>query len=294
MLQAHDEDLVEVHTVKCGTCAADTTLSENVDTDECPYCGATLHRRDQATRKVIRAQAVLPFKVDRETACGKFREWLNGLAGVSDELKEHARIEAGMQGVCLPFWTYDVDMVTFYDGKRGSFSGGKGRQETEWSDVCGSVRHSFDDYLIPAAKSLPRRILEALEPWDLDGLMPYQEEFLSGYRVENYSVDLATGFQEARDRMNPVVERDIRNDIGGDVQKVTDREVRYTRITYKHLLLPVWVSAFRYRDRLYRFLVNARTGEVQGELPKGSLMVRVVLAIGLALLILILVLSLGR
>ena len=31
--------------------------------------------------------------------------------------------------------------------------------------------------------------------------------------------------------------------------------------------VPVWLSAYRYREKVYRFLVNARTGEVQGERP---------------------------
>ena len=38
-------------------------------------------------------------------------------------------------------------------------------------------------------------------------------------------------------------------------------------ITFKHILLPVWISAYRFKNQPYRFLVNARTGEVQGERP---------------------------
>jgi len=264
MLQAHDPDMIQIHTVKCGTCAAETTL----DTDECPYCGATLHRRDQATRKVIRAQAVLPFKVKREEAREKFREWVTALPDALEGLQEHARVEDGMRGIYLPFWTYDIDMVTFYDGKRGDLSGSDGQRKMNWSNVCGSVKHSFDDILIPATNSLPQALLEELEPWDLENLAPYQEEFLSGYRVENYTVDLAVGFHTAREMTDPIIDRDIRADIGGEIQKIAEKEIRYSRITYKHVLLPVWVSTFRYQNRLYRFMVNARTGEVQGERPE--------------------------
>jgi hypothetical protein len=39
-------------------------------------------------------------------------------------------------------------------------------------------------------------------------------------------------------------------------------------VTFKYILLPVWVSAFRYHDEVYRFVVNARTGEVQGQRPR--------------------------
>jgi hypothetical protein len=31
--------------------------------------------------------------------------------------------------------------------------------------------------------------------------------------------------------------------------------------------LPVWSAAFRYRQKAYRFVINGRTGQVQGERP---------------------------
>jgi hypothetical protein len=38
-------------------------------------------------------------------------------------------------------------------------------------------------------------------------------------------------------------------------------------VTFKHILLPVWLSAYRFRHKVYRFMVNARTGEIVGERP---------------------------
>jgi hypothetical protein len=59
----------------------------------------------------------------------------------------------------------------------------------------------------------------------------------------------------------------VRANIGGDEQQVTSVNSTYNDITFKHILLPVWLSSYRYKDKVYRFLVNARTGEVQGERP---------------------------
>ena len=33
------------------------------------------------------------------------------------------------------------------------------------------------------------------------------------------------------------------------------------------MLLPLWICSYRYKRKIYRFLVNARTGEVQGQRP---------------------------
>lgn len=44
-------------------------------------------------------------------------------------------------------------------------------------------------------------------------------------------------------------------------------QVSHAQVRFKHLLLPMWISSFRYKEKVYRFIVNARTGEVAGERP---------------------------
>ena len=67
--------------------------------------------------------------------------------------------------------------------------------------------------------------------------------------------------------MQPLIERNIRAAIGGDTQRILSMSPDYRNVTFKHVLLPLWLSAFKYRERVFRFLVNASTGEVQGERP---------------------------
>jgi len=98
-------------------------------------------------------------------------------------------------------------------------------------------------------------------------LRPYQPEFLSGFKVESYTIGLEDGFSDAKDQMRPVIKKTIRRDIGGDQQRIHRTNTNYQKITFKHILLPVWISAYLYRKKPYRFLINANTGEVQGERP---------------------------
>ncbi len=58
----------------------------------------------------------------------------------------------------------------------------------------------------------------------------------------------------------------------------------YTDTTYKYILLPVWLSIYRYGDKVYRFVVNARTGEVHGERPYSA--IKIALAVIAAIIIL--------
>lgn len=51
----------------------------------------------------------------------------------------------------------------------------------------------------------------------------------------------------------------------------TDLKYSNEKIEYAEVLLPVWISAFRYKNKLYRFLVNGSTGEVVGDRPYSSI-----------------------
>jgi hypothetical protein len=106
-----------------------------------------------------------------------------------------------------------------------------------------------------------------LEPWDLPELVGYNDSYLAGFVTESYQTQLKEGFDEAKERIRPVIETTVRADIGGDVQQIHSVNTSYNDITFKHILLPLWISAYRFEDKVYRFTVNARTGEVQGERP---------------------------
>jgi hypothetical protein len=140
-------------------------------------------------------------------------------------------------------------------------------RRTRWHSVSGVVGNRFDDVLVLATRSLPYGLAEQLEPWNLKALVPYDDAYLQGFRVESYQVDLEAGFGIATNRMRPEIAQTVRRDIGGDHQRIGGMEVDYREITYKHILLPIWVSSYRHRDKVYRILVNAVTGEVQGERP---------------------------
>jgi hypothetical protein len=116
-------------------------------------------------------------------------------------------------------------------------------------------------------RARPARGAGKLTPWDLDALVPYADEYLAGFRSESYAIDLPGGFERAKAMMLPQIRASIRRDIGGDVQRIATMHSEYHDITFKHLLLPMWICAYRYKGRVFQILVNARTGEVVGDRP---------------------------
>jgi len=265
------------HEVECKGCGATTVLDGQAG--HCPYCDSPVVVAVESSEATIAPEGVLPFKIDDRRARERFHAWLGSLWFAPSDLKRRAA--AGrVTGVYMPYWTYDAATTTTYRGKRGehyweteTYTDSEGKQKTRrvrktrWYSASGTVYVPFDDVLVYAARSLPRSLVEALEPWDLPELEPYDPAYLSGFTAERYSIDLEEGFRLAKGRMQGPIERAVRRDIGGDEQRIHHLRTSYRDVTYKHLLLPLWISSFRYGEEVYRFLVNARTGEVQGERP---------------------------
>lgn len=272
-------DHVAIH---CDSCGASYTFDAAVHAGVCPFCGAPVVAQT-AQHRQLQPQALLPFQIPRDQARTAFRQWLGSLWFAPGGLKDYARNDASLAGMYVPYWTYDADTATRYRGERGddyqvqeTYRAIENGQEVErtrtvtktrWTPVTGQVARFFDDVLVLASQSLPREVTERLEPWDLANLTPYQEDYLSGFRSEMYQVELDDGFERAKEIMAPVIRNDIERDIGGDHQRIQSADTRYGAIRFKHILLPVWLSAFRFRDKTYRFVVNGRTGKVQGERP---------------------------
>jgi hypothetical protein len=271
---ADEHTTEEVLTVKCGSCGAESSFAKNVTADRCSFCGTPLVAEAQS-KKAFRPKALLPFKIAEGDAGARFRAWVKRLWFAPNRIKKEAA--AGrIDGVYLPFWTYDCETLTSYRGQRGDDSTvqetdarGQTRSvtRTQWTRVSGSVACRFDDVLVPASGSLPQSYVAALEPWDLQALVPYADSYLSGFRTESYALDLKSGFDVARGLMEQRVRSLIARDIGGDHQRIESLSTSYSGLTFKHVLLPVWISSYRFRAKVYRFLVNGRTGEVQGERP---------------------------
>ncbi|UCH95655.1 MAG: hypothetical protein JSV88_02100 [Candidatus Aminicenantes bacterium] len=295
------EEKIEVVSVRCSACGASITLDPNVTSDQCPYCASNIVVKSGTTSSLLKPKSLLPFAIDRKKAAGLFGAWIKKLWFAPSNLKKSDVASEKLNGIYVPYWTYDSRTQTWYTGQRGTYyyetqtytttENGQTVTRTRqvrrvrWTSVSGQVHNHFDDILVIASHSLPNKYTERLEPWNLSQLVPYNDKYLSGFRSESYQVDVTTGLNEAKEKMLPVIRRTVRSDIGGDEQRIHTMNTTYNDITFKHILLPIWISSYRYKNKVYRFLVNGQTGEVQGERPYSALKIMLAVLLVIAVIV---------
>jgi len=274
------EDALEV---RCEGCGATVSFTPPEVAGECPFCGRKIVAQPRSADPIVAPEGVLPFQVPEPRARDEIKKWIGSRWFAPNALKKMAYQE-GVSGVYLPFWTYDANTTSHYNGQRGEYyyveqtyveTDSQGRQVTKtrqvrmtrWYPASGTVTRWFDDLLVPATASVARPRLAALEPWDLNQLRRYEPAYLAGFKAQRYQVSLPDGFEEAKRLMAPVIEKDVSQDIGGDEQRIDRLATSYSGISFKHLLLPVYIGAYRFNEKVYQVMVNARTGEVQGDRP---------------------------
>jgi DNA-directed RNA polymerase subunit RPC12/RpoP len=286
--------------VRCPGCGAMVLLEDNVETQSCPFCATHLENVPRtAAAAMICPESLLPFRIPQREAIAAFNNWIGSRWFAPNNLKQMANL-GQLSGVYMPFWTYDSMTYSHYSGMRGddywetehyTDSEGHSRtrqvRRTRWTYVSGEVDHFFDDVLVCASGSLPRPSVDALEPWDLHDLTGFKPDYLAGFKTERYVISLGDGFQTAQQIMDGGIRQLVRQDIGGDHQQINSLSTQHVGVTFKHILLPLWLAVYRYQGKTFRILVNARTGEVSGDRPYSWIKITLAVIAGILLAILI-------
>ncbi|MEZ6124237.1 MAG: hypothetical protein R3C49_13830 [Planctomycetaceae bacterium] len=274
--EEHAGDSTSRNELRCHACGGNIEFIGTLTSTHCPYCGSAvqLEKAHRCQERRIPVDGVLPFQIGHEHARRNLNQWVRSRWFAPNQFLNQGA-DGKFNGVYLSYFTFDSMTFTAYSGRRGEHywvtvgSGKNQRRErrTRWYPASGRFQRFFDDILVLANTGLNRQFMLALEPWPLLKVAPFNQAMLAGYLARTYDVELDQCYSEARHRMDEALQVEVRQRIGGDTQQISSIDTRCEAITFKHLLLPVWLLAYRYNDRTHQVFINAATGEVQGERP---------------------------
>lgn len=271
------------HSVKCKNCGAQTVFDAYVVSDRCPFCGNS-NIQEEVISAGIPPESIIPFKISSDAAISRYKKWLKGKWLAPSKLKKGINSQhIQLTGMYVPCWSFDANTSSFYTAMAGEYyyvtvytteiRNGKPEQvahqerRTRWYPVSGQYIENFRNYIVDSSVHIDDNMMAKIEPYNMEELIPYRPEYLSGFKAERYSVDLKTGWETAKDRLSNIIARGIESQINADEISDLRFKTSYYDKKFKHLLLPLWFSSFKYKDKIYGYMINGQTGKVDGKSP---------------------------
>ncbi|MDX1315721.1 MAG: hypothetical protein R3356_09480, partial [Eudoraea sp.] len=286
--------------VQCENCGGKTVLEDSATSDKCSFCGSP-HVVMMSEFTGIKPESLIPFRITRKQVKALFKKWISRKMFAPRALKKEYKGDK-INGVYIPYWTYDSDSFTAYKAEAGTYYyvtehytvmvNGKPQRRTRqvrkirWRPVSGTYGRFFDDLLVNASNSNNRRMVAGVEPFRIEGLVGYQPDFLSGFAAERYAIPLKEGWDIARQEAVTILRQEITRKINADEVRNLRMRTQYSDIKYRHTLFPIWISSYRYRNKTFNYMVTGQTGRFSGKAPVSPLKIILTIIITLAIILL--------
>ena len=257
----------------CDNCGAKVVLAKDQTATECPFCG-TNHVSQTKELIGLKPNAVLPFQLDMESAVNLTKTWAKKKFFAPRAFKKNIKAEK-VKGVYTPFFTFDSVTSTIYSarlGKRHTRVVGYGKNRrtetyTVWRTVSGTFNSKFNDVLISAGTKIDQSALHKIMPFSTTSSLRYNEKYLLGFMAYHYDKELEPCWDSAKASMDTQIKADILRGYDYDTVGSFNMSTTHQNVTYKYVMLPVYVGNFAYKSKVYNFYVNGETGKVTGKTP---------------------------
>lgn len=267
-MSAANDDLL-----RCQSCGGSVVWDAGHSGAACLFCGSVTLEVQASEEPLPVPDGWLPIAVEARVADERFRAWATS-SWLHPAILGTTAIQ--LRPMLLPAWRFHSRVESHWAGLR--------RAATQSGKAPDSGVETLDLYhMIPASAGLTQDELFGLQPFDEQTMEPWSSEAqamiwappaltrrgASSRAHEDLAADHQRRIAAARSLVScnssPLIE---------------DLDVRL-------LMVPIYIGAFRFRDRPWRFLINAQTGEVVGEAPIDRLKLAAVIAGGFALIALI-------
>lgn len=287
---------LETKLIHCKHCGSETAVPKEQVNVSCPFCSSTSVSEEAMDTRVIQPAGILPFTFPKKDALAAFQEWIGQGWFHPNDLSATARMDK-IQGVYLPFWTYDAFTESSWTAEAGyyyyeteTYTDQNGQTQTRqiqkvrWVPTGGYYEKFFDDVLVVASQGVTQGDIESIYPFKLADVVNFDSQYLLGWECEVYQKDVKDGFATADKIMDGFIYQECAKRIPGDTYRNLFVSTRKSNLTFKHILLPIWIAAYLYGGKTFQFIVNGTTGKIHGQKPYSAWKIAFAVLIALVLI----------
>jgi DNA-directed RNA polymerase subunit RPC12/RpoP len=295
---------------RCQNCSSEVATDPDQRSYTCPFCDSTyvVEFSPEDTGRQP-PEFVIGFAVTPDQALERFHRWIQDNAWFRPGDLQAAQIAEKLKGIYLPFWSfsmfahsvwqatigehwYRTETYTEQDSKGNTVTRTRQVQETEWWPLAGQHQQYHSGYLVSGSRGLKQAEADRVQPFQLPALKRYEPYFLAGWLCEEYSVSRDEALRLCQAEFYRREQANVATFLPGDTHQGLEVQTTFSQASSDLCLLPIYLLSYRYRDKLYRFMVNGQTGKAAGDKPVSWKRIGVALGIAAAILaVLLLVLA---
>lgn len=260
-------------TYLCPNCGGEVVLENFVTATKCPFCSATNIIKKELLIG-LKPDSILPFRVSQAKALEVGKKWIKKRIYAPSKIKKNFDAKH-FNGIYVPSFSFDSESFSTYHGQLGEYyyvtvGSGKNRRtvrRTRWFSISGKVQRAFDDILIESSKQLNQNELDNILPYDTIAAEEYKREYLAGFSSERYDSSLDDSFEAAKGIMSDAIRKEILSRYSYDIVGSLNVNTTYGKVLFNYTMLPLWVCGYKFREKMYRYIVNGRSGAATGKYP---------------------------
>lgn len=264
------------HSVSCERCGARNLLPAGQKADICSYCGSNQLIDISEAGDLVDPHVVILMQVDAKQAAQTVREWLGRGFFTPDNLISAVK-GLRLRPAYYSAWVFDGTLEVHWSCE---VQEGSGRYQ-RWATRSGVETRFFSDVLVSGVRSLTAKELASIEPFNLSDVQEFDPQYLAGWPTVIYDHSLSDSSLVAREKTLRQIRPQLYSTIemGREKRNVQIGSGRWSGMTYKHILLPIWIGIYHFKGKEFHLLVNGQTGKVGGDKPRDN--VKIGMSVGL-------------
>ncbi len=264
-------DTEEMNSYKCESCGGTIIAEGSLAATKCPYCENPAIIPGKLGG-MLKPDLIIPFAIKKDEMRTRMAAFLKKKFLVPKDFRSTTRIDS-TSGIYVPFWFFDAKIyasITYDAETRHSYRSGD-YQVTETRHYICEREGNIDFEKIPAdaSEAMKDEYMDAIEPFDYDGLKAFDPMYLAGFLADKYTVTR----EECKPRVLDRIHTTCQDEFGKTVKGYSSKSVMRSNVMNReegkviYAMLPVWLMTMKYKNKMYEFVMNGQTGKFVGDLP---------------------------